>query len=111
MRESRGVSRRRFLRLVGGTAAAVGTAGAFRPLPYAQAAADAPAPGTPLTVLAYNENAFGIFPSARAAILAAAQNGNRYPKETADALRDEIAHTVGVAGDMVVVGSGSIEPL
>ena len=63
------------------------------------------------TVLAYNENAFGMFPAARDAVVAAAANGNRYPKETSNALRDEIARHLGVDAEQVVLGSGSIEPL
>jgi len=62
-------------------------------------------------VLAYNENPFGIFPAARDAIVAAAEKGNRYPKQTADELRDVIAQRLDVDAEMVVLGSGSIEPL
>jgi histidinol-phosphate aminotransferase len=49
--------------------------------------------------------------SAREAVIAAAANGNRYPKQTADALRDDIAHALGVDSDMIMLGAGSIEPL
>src|ERR1700687_954199 len=107
MAEQYGVSRRQFLRVVGGTAAAA-SLGATIPLPpYAVAAPLAAS----LTILAFNENPFGIFPAARAAIVAAAEKGNRYPKQTADELRDAIAQAVGVDAEMVVLGSGSIEPL
>jgi histidinol-phosphate aminotransferase len=106
-----GMSRRSFLRLVGGTAATVGMGGSLSFPPYAQAGSDAHAADAPLTILAYNENPFGIFPAAREAILAVAESGNRYPKQTADGLREEIAHSLGVDGDMLVLGSGSIEPL
>jgi len=107
MDAGRGLSRRHFLHVVGGTAAAVGL-GASLPLPpYAGAAAA----DESLTILAYNENPFGLFPSAREAVIAAAASGNRYPKQTADALRDDIARLLGVDAEMVVLGSGSIEPL
>ncbi len=107
MRARYGVSRRHFLRLAGGTAAAVGV-GRSLPIPsYAKAVSAA----EPLTVLAFNENPFGMFPVAREAVVAAAGNGNRYPKQTADALRDDIARLLGVDSDMVVLGAGSIEPL
>jgi len=107
MATARGLSRRNFLRIVGGTAATVGVAGSLPFPPYARvAAAD-----EPLTRLAYNENPFGLFPAAREAVIAAAANGNRYPKETADALRDDIARLLGVDAEMIVLGAGSIEPL
>jgi histidinol-phosphate aminotransferase len=38
-------------------------------------------------------------------------SGNRYPKETAYGLRDDIARSVGVDAEQIVLGSGSIEPL
>ena len=106
--ESRlGFSRRGFLRLIGSTAATVGIGQSLPLPPYALAtAAD-----EPLTILAYNENPFGLFPAARDAVMAAAANGNRYPKQTADALRDDIARMLGVDAEMVVLGAGSIEPL
>ena len=108
MAEERGVSRRQFLRVVGGTATAVGV-GASLPLPpYAMAT---PAPAGQLTILAFNENPFGMSPATRDAVIAAAANGNRYPKQTADALRDDIARGLGVDADMVMLGAGSIEPL
>lgn len=102
-----GVSRRRFLRLAGGAATAVGLGQAMPLAPYAHAAEKT----GELTILAYNENPFGLFPSAQQALLAAVGNGNRYPKQTADGLRADIAHSLGVQPEMVVLGSGSIEPL
>ena len=100
-------SRRQFLRVVGGTAAAVGVRPTLPFVPYVRTAHAA----EPLTVLAYNENPFGLFPSARDAVVAAVADGNRYPKQKADELRDAIAATLGVDPEMVVMGSGSIEPL
>jgi histidinol-phosphate aminotransferase len=111
MDRTNSLSRRRFLQVVGGTAAAVRLGRSLAFPPYAEAAVEAPASGAALTILAYNENPFGLFPAAREAILAAAENGNRYPKQTADALRDEVARLLGVQAEMVVLGSGSIEPL
>lgn len=101
-----GLSRRRFLHLAGGTAAAMGM-GATLSLPSHAA----PAPAEALTVLAYNENPFGPFPSAREAVVAAAASGNRYPKATEDALREDIAAALGVETAQVLLGAGSIEPL
>jgi len=108
MTTANGFSRRRFLHLVGGTAAAVGAGQALPLAPYLHAATEAP---ETLTILAYNENAFGMFPAAREAVLAAAASGNRYPKETQDGLREDIARLHGVAAEMIFLGSGSIEPL
>jgi histidinol-phosphate aminotransferase len=85
--------------------------GALPSLPLASYAATALAQGGGLTVLAYNENAFGMFPAAREAVFVAAASGNRYPKETADGLRDDIAQALGVAPEQILLGSGSIEPL
>ena len=107
MDDGRGLSRRHFLRLVGGTGAAVGVGQFLSFPPYARAAA----PGEGLTVLAYNENPFGMFPAARDAVIAAAGNGNRYPKQTADELQNAIAEALAVDADMVMLGAGSIEPL
>ncbi len=107
MAEPQGVSRRQFLQVVGGTAAAVAAATSGpRPL-YALAAPDTES----LTILAFNENPFGMCSSAREAVIAAAANGNRYPKQTADGLRDDVARLLGVDAEMVVLGAGSIEPL
>ena len=108
MAERQGVSRRQFLQVVGGTAAAAAVGASVSRPPYALAA---PASTESLTVLAYNENPFGLFPSAREAVIAAAASGNRYPKQTADALRDDVARLLGVDSEMIVLGSGSIEPL
>lgn len=102
------LSRRQFLRAAGGTAAAVSVAQAFTLAPYAIAAPEA---GESLTILAFNENAFGMFPAAREAVVAAAAHGHRYPKQMADGLRDDIAAGLRVDPEMVVLGSGSIEPL
>lgn len=101
-------SRRQFLRLAGGATAAVGLGQSLPMPPYATAAPDA-APD--LTILAYNENAFGMFPSALEAVTAAAASGNRYPKQKADALRDDLSRGLGVDPEMIMLGSGSIEPL
>jgi histidinol-phosphate aminotransferase len=92
---------------VTGGAAAVWSAGAALPLVSPARARSAESP----TILAYNENPFGMFPAARDAVIAAAANGNRYPKETADGLRDDIARDLGVDPAQIVLGSGSIEPL
>ncbi len=102
-------SRRQFLRIAGGASAAVGLAQSFPFAPCAQAAGEA-APEA-LTILAYNENPFGLFPVALEAVAAAAASGNRYPKQTADGLRDDIAQGLGVEPEMILLGSGSIEPL
>ena len=103
----RGLSRRNFLHLLGGTAATLGVTQSLPFPPYARAAAA----DEPLTILAYNENPFGLFPSAREAVIAAAASGNRYPKQTADGLRGDLARMLGVDSDMIMLGAGSIEPL
>ena len=103
-----GLSRRHFLKLVGGTTAAVSAGCSLTLPPYG--GVEAPTAQSPI-VLAYNENPFGVSSVAREAIVAAAERGNRYPKQTADALRDEIASHLGVDPDMIMLGSGSIEPL
>lgn len=100
-------SRRQFLQIVGAGAAVLGTGLS----PVSPAYAARPDGADRLTVLAYNENAFGMFPSAREAVVAAAARGNRYPKQAADALRDDIARSLSVDADMICLGSGSIEPL
>lgn len=102
-----GLSRRHFLRVAGGAAATIGVSQSIPLVPYARAAAA----DELLTILAYNENPFGLFPAARDAVIAAAANGNRYPKQTADALRDDLARLLGVDSEMIVLGAGSIEPL
>jgi histidinol-phosphate aminotransferase len=108
MAEGQGVSRRQFLQVVGGTTAAAAVAASLPRPAYALAA---PPAAEALTILAYNENPFGMFPAARDAVIAAAASGNRYPKQTADALRDDIARLLGVDSEMVALGAGSIEPL
>jgi histidinol-phosphate aminotransferase len=107
MSEPRGVSRRQFLRLVSATGAAVSVGQALPLPPYAQALSS----DQPLTVLAYNENPFGMCPAARDAVIASASNGNRYPKQTSDELRAALAQHLGVDEGMIVLGAGSIEPL
>src|SRR5512147_77384 len=103
------LSRRQFLKVAGGTATVL-AAGTTLPLvPYATA--DLTATDPPLTILAYNENPFGMFPLAREAVVAAAGSGNRYAKETADTLRDSIARDLFIDAEQVVLGAGSIEPL
>jgi len=107
MTQQNALSRRGFLQAAG-SAAAMWSTGAglhlVRPARAAQAAET-------LTILAYNENPFGMFPAARDAVVAASASGNRYPKETAYGLRDDIARSLGVDAEQIVLGAGSIEPL
>jgi histidinol-phosphate aminotransferase len=101
-----GWSRRRFLHLAGGAAAAVGFGAALPSPPYVSAAET-----RDLTILAFNENPFGMFPAAREAVLATVDSGNRYPKETEEALRADIGRSLGVPSEQILLGAGSIEPL
>src|SRR5262245_6688624 len=102
------LSRRGFLRFAAG-ATAVGVGGALPSPPYAWGTAAAVAAGPTRTILAYNENPFGMSAAARDAVLAAAESGNRYPKEAADGLRDDLARALEVDPKMIVLGAGSIE--
>jgi len=108
MTEQHAFTRRQFLRVAGGTAAVLSGGVSLPLVPHAASALTA---SEPLTVLAYNENAFGMFAVARDAVVAVAASGNRYPKEIGDSLRDDIARGLGVEKEQVVLGSGSIEPL
>lgn len=103
-----GLSRRQFLRTAGSAAATLGVGAS---LPLASYASTAPVAAGALTILAYNENPFGMFPSAREAIFRVAASGNRYPKQTADGLRDDLALGLGVDPEQILLGAGSIEPL
>jgi histidinol-phosphate aminotransferase len=107
MTAQNGFSRRRFLQAAGGAAAAWSAGASLQLVPYAHALQGADA----LTILSYNENPFGLFPAARDAVVVAAANGNRYPKEHADALRDDIARLLDIDAAHIVLGAGSIEPL
>lgn len=58
--------------------------------------------------LASNETPWGPVPSVVEAIAAAAPNSNRYADHRASALRERIAHWVGIGTDQTAVGCGSV---
>jgi histidinol-phosphate aminotransferase len=58
--------------------------------------------------LASNETPWGPVPSILEAIAAAAPNINRYADHRASALRERIAHWIGVRTDQTAVGCGSV---
>ena len=65
-------------------------------------------PGANRTVkLSSNEGAFGVPPSARAAIVAAAEGSYRYPDGGAGKLRQAIGKRWGLNPDRIVCGAGS----
>jgi histidinol-phosphate aminotransferase len=65
-------------------------------------------PGANRTVkLSSNEGAFGVPPSARAAIMQAAEEMYRYPDGGADRLREAIGRRWGLNPDRIVCGAGS----
>ncbi|HEY4175096.1 MAG TPA: histidinol-phosphate transaminase [Rhodopila sp.] len=65
-------------------------------------------PGANRTVkLSSNEGAFGVPPSARAAIIQAAEETYRYPDGGADRLREAIGRRWGLSPDRIVCGAGS----
>ena len=65
-------------------------------------------PGANRTVkLSSNEGAFGVPPSARTAIIQAAEETYRYPDGGADRLREAIGRRWGLNPDRIVCGAGS----
>jgi histidinol-phosphate aminotransferase len=61
--------------------------------------------------LCYNENPMGPSPAAKAAIIAAADLGHRYPDWFAESLRDDLMELHGVGFGQVIAGSGGTEML
>src|SRR5262245_66552957 len=59
--------------------------------------------------LASNEASFGPLPSALAAIEAAARTANRYPDDSAAALREALGHHCSVDPGQVLLANGSVE--
>src|SRR4051794_40566549 len=59
--------------------------------------------------LASNEASFGPLPSALAAIEAAATGVNRYPDDSATALREALGARYAVAPERVLLANGSVE--
>lgn len=73
-----------------------------------QAAAAAPAG---LLQLNWNENALGLAPAARQAVIEATARANRYPDQARSELTEQLAAHLGVGGDSIVLGTGSTELL
>lgn len=61
--------------------------------------------------LAFNENAYGPGDAARKAVMDSLSEGNRYPRQSIMALREEIARREGLTPDHVIVTAGSTELL
>ncbi len=61
--------------------------------------------------LAFNENAYGPGDAARQAVMDSLSEGNRYPRQSIMALREEIARREGLTPDHVIVTAGSTELL
>jgi histidinol-phosphate aminotransferase len=103
------LSRRKFLRNTGATAALL-------QVPLAQRLFASPEPQrNPLVsgaiAINSNENAYGPLPSATKAMQDALVRGNRYPFGMYDPLLTKIASVNGVRKDQVVMGAGSTEML
>ena len=105
------VSRRDFLRHVGIGAAAAGAVSALplsESLLFASEPPRATRPGGPI-LLNSNENAYGAFPSAHAAMQRALEVCNRYPED--DRFVERVAALHKVKGEQVLAGCGSGEIL
>lgn len=61
--------------------------------------------------LSSNENALGLSPRARQAVVDALADANRYPGEWSTRLQEALADRLGVERDSVVLGAGSTEIL
>ena len=98
------LSRRSFGKLLGsGIAAAT-----LRP---ALAKGPAPSPAADPVRLSSNENPYGPCPAALEAMREACGRAWRYPDETADALRADLALLHGLPADWILLGDGSSEIL
>ncbi|WP_158925419.1 histidinol-phosphate transaminase [Acidisphaera sp. S103] len=74
----------------------------------AYVAGESELPGANRTIkLSSNEGAFGVPPSARAAIIQAAESAYRYPDGGAERLREAIGRRWGLNPDRIVCGAGS----
>ena len=61
--------------------------------------------------LSSNENALGLAPSARQAVIDSISHSNRYPSDYTPELLQELAKFTGVKEENLVLGSGSTEIL
>lgn len=61
--------------------------------------------------LCYNENPLGPSPAARAAMIAAADLGHRYPDWYAESLRADLSARHGIPSSRILAGSGATEML
>jgi histidinol-phosphate aminotransferase len=61
--------------------------------------------------LSSNENALGLCPAARQAVIDGITSANRYPRSSRQAVTDALAAKHGVSTDCIVLGNGSTELL
>ncbi|MDR2880368.1 MAG: histidinol-phosphate transaminase [Azoarcus sp.] len=79
--------------------------------PVSELARETGIPETEIVKLASNENPLGMSPKARAAAVAALEEGARYPDGNAFALRGALARKYGVDMSQLVIGNGSNDVL
>ncbi len=68
-------------------------------------------PKTSVIRLSHNENPFGPSPKTRQAIIEAIVQGNRYPRESIDALANKIAAKENLSANQIMITAGSTELL
>src|SRR5438093_1108609 len=109
------MNRRGFLKagITVGTAGAVSSIFAGRAFvgPRAESIAVSPATNGAIIRLNSNENALGMGPVARKAVLDGIQEANRYPFAYADALSKQLAEHHKVPAGCITLGCGSAEIL
>ncbi len=106
MGQSPQVSRRMFARLLG-----AGAALAAVPFDLRSGTEPAAVPEVGPLRLSYNENHYGLSPSARAALASLSDSAWMYPDEHEEALRVDLARANGVKAEWILLGNGSSEVL
>jgi histidinol-phosphate aminotransferase len=76
-----------------------------------EAAYAAPSSDGRVVRLSHNENPYGPSPKARKALIAAIDQGNRYPREAISNLEQKIAEHEGLDANQVMISAGSAELL
>ncbi|MDR2925785.1 MAG: histidinol-phosphate transaminase [Azoarcus sp.] len=79
--------------------------------PISELARETGIPETDIVKLASNENPLGMSQKAKAAAIAALEEGARYPDGNAFALKAALARKYGVGTDQLVIGNGSNDVL
>jgi histidinol-phosphate aminotransferase len=79
--------------------------------PISELARETGIPESEIVKLASNENPLGMSPKAKAAVVAALEEGARYPDGNAYALKAALARKVGVDMAQLVIGNGSNDVL